>query len=49
MCSGEGFALPLCKWDNALKLLRGIDAIAELPAPIVPLLIRYFGIYWGSF
>jgi len=40
---GEAFALVVGELEDLADLFERVDAIAELPAPVVPLLVRHVG------
>ncbi len=45
----ERFPLAVGERDNLFKLLGGVDPVAELPAPVVPFLVRHIGVERRSF
>jgi hypothetical protein len=45
----ECFALALGQRDDLFYFLDRIQAMAQLPAPVVPLFIRNVGVDWGAF
>ena len=45
---GEAFALVVGQFEDLADLFERVDAVAELPTPVVPLLVRHVGPLWGA-
>ena len=45
---GEAFALVVGEFEDLADLFERVDAVAELPTPVIPLLVRHIGPLWGA-